>query len=224
MVFARFEAMFGRMFTMSKLARLMCPNRLLAVLLLSGCSAPAEPYEIGGIGDVDANDAIDANDASDANDANDANDASGEIGEWTAYTSEEHPALSCPAGQVVRGIDCEGSFCDNIALYCAATGLASGATKWLPYFSEEGSGGTDEGRCASDDTWMTGIHCKGGFCDQLSIQCTQMLESSTGACVWSHWHSEEQAPFVAPAGYYLDGIECDGPFCDEKRYHHCEMD
>jgi hypothetical protein len=181
-----------------------------ALLVVLGCAGPTEPDGVGsgngsGIGDIDANDVVD------------------EPGEWTAYTSEEYPALSCPNGYAVQGVDCDGSFCDNIALYCAFTGWDTGATKWLPYFSEEGSGSADEGRCVGDDVWMTGLGCKGGFCDQISMQCTQMLGSSTGACAWTGWRSEEQAPYYAPVGDYIKAIECDGPFCDRKRYRHCEM-
>lgn len=183
-----------------------CANWMFAVLLvLGGCSAPMEP---AGLGDIDADEDVGADE---------------ELNDWTSYTSEEYPALSCADGQAVRGVDCAGHFCDNIALYCAFTGWTSGTTKWLSYFSEEGSGGADEGRCPDDDVWMTGINCKGGFCDNISMQCTQMLGTSTGACTWSGWHSEEQAPFYAPMDSYIKGIECAGPFCDNKRYRYCEM-
>jgi hypothetical protein len=173
----------------------------MVLFMLGGCSPPVEPVKVGDIGGED------------------------DLGGWTStYTSEEFPALNCPNGQAVRGIDCAGSFCDNIALYCAPTGWLLGAAEWLPYFSEEGAGGEDEGRCVHDDAWMTGINCKGGFCDQISMHCTHMLGSSTGDCKWSGWRSEEQAPFSAPLGYYIKGIECAGPFCDDKRYRYCEMD
>jgi hypothetical protein len=175
---------------------------IAALIVLGACSVPWEPdgVDLGVLGDDDD-----------------------ELGAWTSYTSEEYPALNCPNGQAVSGVDCEGSFCDNIALYCAATGWTSGSSQWLPYFSEEGAGGADEGRCTSDDMWMTGIGCKGGFCDRISMQCTQLLGSSTGDCMWSGWRSEEQAPYYAPVDYYIKGIECAGPFCDDKRYRYCQM-
>ncbi len=71
--------------------------------------------------------------------------------------------------------------------------------------------------------WVTGVACHGGYCDNLSLQCTQFIGSSTGSCAWSTWYSEEQAPFIAPWGYYIHGIECDGGYCDNKRYYYCWM-
>lgn len=146
------------------------------------------------------------------------------LGDWTTYVSEEDAALSCPAAAAARGVDCAGSFCDDVALFCSPTTFAVGASHWLPFFSEEGPGAADEGHCLDDDMWMTGIHCQGGFCDRISLQCTQLLGSSAGECGWSGWYSEEQAPFYAPADAYIKGIECAGPFCDKKRYRYCEMD
>lgn len=216
MAIARFEAMLQQEYTtMSELEGVTRAKWSLAawflsqVFLLGGCQAPWEPDD-GGVDDDD-----------DGNVDDDDDDE--ELGGWTAFTSEEYAALSCPDGQAVQGADCEGSFCDDVALYCAPTGWASGATAWLPYFSEEGAGAADEGHCLDDDMWMTGINCKGGFCDGISMQCTQMIGSTTGACQWSGWYSEEQAPFYAPADHYIKGIECAGAFCDRKRYRYCHM-
>jgi hypothetical protein len=189
---------------MSELERITRAKRSCAALFLSqvcllgGCAASSGPGE----GDLGTED---------------------EFGQWTPYTSEEFPALTCPNGQAVRGADCAGHFCDDVALYCTSTGWTTGASVWLPYFSEEGNGAGDESHCLDDDMWMTGLDCKGGFCDNISMQCTQMLGSSAGACVWSGWYSEEQAPFYAPTDFYIKGIECAGPFCDTKRYHYCHM-
>jgi hypothetical protein len=143
---------------------------------------------------------------------------------WSGKTSDEYPPLSCPSGGAVHGIECEGSFCDNIELDCMSTGRAAGENTWLPYFSEEGTGSADEGRCKGDDTWMTGIACRGPFCDNITVECSQILGSSTGTCEWSKWYSEEQPAFHSPGdSSYIKGIECDGSFCDRMRYRHCEM-
>jgi hypothetical protein len=142
---------------------------------------------------------------------------------WTAYTSEETPPLECPNGQAVQGIDCTGDYCDNLALYCETTGRTSGYSTWVPYFSEEGSGTADEGHCNSSDMWVSGINCKGSYCDDLTLRCTQLINSWPGTCWWSGWFSEEQAPFYATGGAFIKGVECDGDYCDNKRYRYCQM-
>lgn len=144
---------------------------------------------------------------------------------WTGYTSDELPSLICADGEAVRGVECSGGWCDNISLLCEDTGLPTGAQTWQPYFSEEaGSGGrANESYCPGPDWWMSGIDCGGGWCDNLSMLCTQVVGSSTGPCRWSGWYSEETGTFVAPEGHYITGIECSGNFCDELRYQYCEM-
>jgi hypothetical protein len=183
---------------------------LLSPCFLLGCDPPAaldEGYAYTGDGDGDG-------------------DGCGDVGPWSwnAQTSDEYPPLSCPSGGAVHGVECSGDFCDDLGLHCMSTGHPGGENTWLPYFSEEGTGSSDEGRCKGDDKWMTGISCRGPFCDSLSVQCSRILGSSTGACSWSDWHSEEQKPFHAPGDtYFIKGIECDGSFCDNKRYRYCEM-
>jgi hypothetical protein len=153
----------------------------------------------------------------------DVGSAAEELRAWTAYTSEEFPPLECPNGQAVQGIDCTGSYCDNLALYCAYTSRASGWSTWVPYFSEEGAGTADEGHCVNTDMWLTGINCRGDYCDDLTMRCTQMIGSWTGTCWWSGWYSEEQAPFYASGDTFIKGIECDGDYCDNRRYYYCQL-
>jgi hypothetical protein len=184
-------------------AMLLSPGYLLA-----GCEAPSELD-----GDAAVPDDV-------------GNDGAGDdqLRAWTGYTSEETPPLTCGHGQVVQGLDCTGKYCDNVALYCTNTGRATGWGTWLPYFSEEGSGAANEGHCAAGDMWMTGLGCSGSYCDNVSMQCSQMIGSWTGGCLWSpQWYSEEQAPFYAPHGYYIKGIKCGGSYCDNMRYLYCQM-
>ena len=146
-----------------------------------------------------------------------------ELRSWTAYTSEEYPPLECPYGYAAQGVDCDGSYCDNVALYCTDTGRQTGWTTWGPNFSEEGSGSADEGHCVGGDAWVTGVNCSGSYCDNLSLRCSQIIGSSTGTCWWSAWYSEEQGSFFGNGGTYLKGMECDGSYCDNKRYRYCQM-
>jgi hypothetical protein len=171
---------------------------LIQVALLGSCGEPTEIHD----GVVD--DGVD------------------ELRGWTGYTSEEYAPLTCDERQAVSGANCIGRYCDDISLYCSDTGRGTGGQTWLPYFSEEGSGTADEGHCPGSDMWVTGLGCKGSYCDNLSLLCTQFPGSSTGSCEWSDPFSEEQGPFIAPWGY-IKGIACDGSYCDNKQYLYCSM-
>jgi hypothetical protein len=198
---------------MSKFQEITITKWSFAALLLSqgclliGCDAPPEADEIVAQSDDVAN--------ADAEDD--------EFRWWTGYTSEENPPLHCPPGEAVQGFDCRGDYCDNVALYCTSTGRSLGSQTVMPYFSEEGEGAADEGHCVGGDMWMTGVACRGGYCDDLAMTCTQMIGSWTGLCWWSGWHSEEQGSFYAPYGHFVKGIECNGDYCDNKRFYYCQM-
>lgn len=141
---------------------------------------------------------------------------------WSGYTSEEFPPLMCNNGQLVRGFDCQGRYCDNVSIDCYASGAAYGSSSWTSFFSEEGSGTADERICAWGE-FVTGIACNGRYCDNLSLLCTEAIGRGIADCQWSGWYSEESGPFQALAGRYIVGVECNGSYCDDKRYRHCQM-
>lgn len=141
---------------------------------------------------------------------------------WTGFTSEEFPPLVCGYGQFVRGFDCQGRYCDNVRIDCHYNGVPHGTSSWTSYFSEEGSGAADERHCPWG-SFVTGIACSGGWCDNLSLLCTEAVGRGTGNCQWSPWYSEEHGPFQASSGRYIAGVECNGGWCDNKRYRHCQM-
>lgn len=140
---------------------------------------------------------------------------------WTGYTSEEKAPLECVSGRLVGGVDCEGSFCDNISLDClTVSGLTVGSSSWTSYFSDE----SPNSRTCSTNEWMTGIACQGNYCDRISIKCTEILNKTAVSCSWtSQSYSEEQGPFQAPAGNYIRGIRCSGHNCDDKFYYYCKL-
>lgn len=70
---------------------------------------------------------------------------------------------------------------------------------------------------------MTGLDCDGGWCDNISLACTQVFGRSVGTCYWSGYYSEESGPFQAPGGYYLCGMQCRGSRCDDMRYYYCRL-
>lgn len=139
---------------------------------------------------------------------------------WTGYTSEEHPPLQCTTGRLIRGVECQGQYCDNIRADCVTAGVSIVESSWTSYFSEEGNGSADERTCAGNE-FVTGIACDHDYCDNISLQCSLVTGRTKGACAWSGWFSEESGPSTAPAGRFLAGVECDGSFCDNKRYLYC---
>jgi hypothetical protein len=185
---------------------------LLSPAYLAGCEDPTADEVV--VDDVD--DIVDVEEETEE-------PADENLRAWTGYTSEETPPLICPNRYAVRGTDCSGDYCDNIALDCRYTARGAGEHSWLPYFSEEGSGTANESHCVGNNMWMTGLTCRGSYCDDLSIRCSALLGSTTGSCTWSDWYSEEQAPFSAPAGRYVKGVECGGSYCDNKRYRYCYL-
>lgn len=139
---------------------------------------------------------------------------------WTGWTSEEYPPLTCGSGQVARGFQCNGSYCDNIRMDCAAgvAGTTYGSKYWTGYFSEESTSYRYCGRGG----WVSGIACNGSYCDNISLQCTNTNRGHYN-CTWSGWFSEEDPAFVAPTGQYIKGVQCGGSYCDNKRYYYCSM-
>ncbi|WP_157595180.1 hypothetical protein [Plesiocystis pacifica] len=140
---------------------------------------------------------------------------------WTGWTSEEDPPSACPNRYVARGVDCKGKYCDDLKMDCHYTGRWHGDTSWLPAISEESP--QNVASCTASNEWMTGFSCSGKYCDNVSLRCTELANTSTGSCTWSGWYSEEQAPFNAPSGRYIKGMRCNGKYCDNKQYRHCVM-
>ena len=141
---------------------------------------------------------------------------------------------------LVNSFNCIGGRCDNVQLGCThhSRSLEDDRlveAEWTQFFSEESRdngnpNGPRNGRfyCPSNH-FMTGIACDGAFCDNLSMQCTK-VEGRTvvpNSCEWTRtFLSEEQGGlFIGTAtGYtnqYIRGIDCDGSFCDNKRFYVC---
>lgn len=139
---------------------------------------------------------------------------------WTGYTSEEFAPLECASNRLIRGMDCEGSFCDNVRADCVTASVTTGESSWTSYFSEEGSGDADQRICPGNE-FVTGFTCKDSYCDKVSLECSLVSGRTKGNCAWSSWYSDEDGPWTAPNGRFLVGVECDGSFCDNMRYRFC---
>lgn len=137
---------------------------------------------------------------------------------WTTTTSEEYPPITLNNRNVISGINCIGSYCDNIQLRMHYFGSDRVHNHWTSYFSEEG---TNSRVCAANH-FVTGVACKGSYCDNVSLQCSTFSGVTTGSCYWTGWFSEESGVVVTPAGYYMTGMQCSGSYCDNKRIRYCQ--
>jgi len=94
---------------------------------------------------------------------------------WVKKISEECPNCEarCPAGKIVCKIKCTGDNCDNMDVYCCT--LKEGWTVTnnavtSGWFSEENGGTKDCGT----DRYVTGLKCRGDFCDDVQLWCSTM--------------------------------------------------
>ena len=153
---------------------------------------------------------------------------------WTEWHSEETiPPAVCEYGDLITGFGCSGGFCDNVRLNCETKGFAFTSRYWTRHVSDE-----KDGTCQSssngyfDCNWdvmscgsngfMTGVSCKGQYCDNLSLECVTLRDNSRSDCRWSDWVSEENGGTLQfPAGYYAAGMQCSGSNCDNLRFYIC---
>jgi hypothetical protein len=171
---------------------------------------------------------------------------------WTPWISEENGVATCDDfEEAARGFGCSGKYCDNVQLLCDV--LPFGAFPdtenryWTGYFSEEHdqystwySGGwypwdnENYEVCYGWDTTpglVTGIDCSGSYCDNIRLECTQIVQLVYGVpywlgvtnCSWSGWYSEEQGSVDFGWNRFITGVECQGSYCDNKRFYVCSL-
>jgi hypothetical protein len=152
-------------------------------------------------------------------------------GGWTPWVTDG--ALTCGVNQLVRGFGCAGPYCDSARLLCSGTDPFSIGVwnyYWSPPISEETDGdnknqhiclGPNESQGA-----VTGIACHGPHCDSIELLCAAVTRPFT-YCTWSDWQSEEQGSVLFPSNpftgiaFVAAGVECRGPYCDDKRFYLC---
>jgi len=171
---------------------------------------------------------------------------------WTPWVSEEGagpPSLCDLDNEAAVGFGCSGSYCDNVRQFCETIpfGVTVANYAWSPFFSEESSGvalSTSEGwyRHDTDNSHvcyysgrpavMTGVRCWGSYCDNVSIECANVVkqvgsrtvQALLTSCGWSGWYSEEAGPELDfGPNRYISGVECSGTYCDNKRFHVCSV-
>jgi hypothetical protein len=137
---------------------------------------------------------------------------------WTAEFSEENPPHTCELGDLIGGLRCAGSHCDNMQLYCVELGLYVSERKWTEFYSEENSQWHD---CPFG--FITGMSCKGKRCDNISLECSSLwpsYEVDWGRCKVDGPISEEEG-VIDFRNWYPVGVWCDGSYCDDKWFYSC---
>lgn len=139
---------------------------------------------------------------------------------WTGiWFSDETAPSSCNTGQLLTGIQCSGSYCDDVQLEChdITTRTLAGRI-WSGWIS-----GVGWYECPGD-RFVSAMACRGDYCDDVAVECTSTYYVPPAhTCSWSGWFSEEDPPFLAPFGTAVRGLQCSGTHCDDKRYYFCTI-
>ena len=166
---------------------------------------------------------IEQSDPADSPELFDGSDASPQY--WTlVYATDGNPPVTCNTGNLLTGVDCAGSNCDNMYLQCETAPAGTFSTRaWTTWFTDTSSASTNSRVCGgtTGNAYVTGLTCKGSYCDDLSIECTSTSFGAPTECAWSGWYSEEDPSFETPPGRYIKGVQCAGSYCDNLRYYHC---
>jgi hypothetical protein len=95
-----------------------------------------------------------------------------------------------------------------LAAVCLLFCSPASAVEWQQHISEEGGA-----MAICKRGLMTGIHCTGKYCDNVSVGCTTQprLGRTTS---WTPWHSEENKALMCGDGYFISKLKCQGRYCD----------
>ncbi|MFZ5442286.1 MAG: hypothetical protein ACOZQL_19920 [Myxococcota bacterium] len=141
---------------------------------------------------------------------------------WLNWTTDGSPPLECGSGSLTGGFKCRGSYCDDVNLYCRASGFTPVSSWWTDAFSEEGN----NQRVCENNGYVTGIRCGGSYCDNVSLRCSQLNNGGRrNNCYWTGLLSDEDGgKFVAPQSMFVAGVRCAGRYCDNLRFYLCQAD
>lgn len=135
---------------------------------------------------------------------------------WTPFTSEEFPPITCDGPSLPAEIHVTGPYADNLRLRCLQDSrIVRADSYWTNYFSEEYKGMTYCPR----GYWITGLACSGRYCDNVSIQCTRILNSypTLVSSFFGGPVSEEQGYNYFGTKYPI-GAYCTGSYCDNLTF------
>ena len=80
--------------------------------------------------------------------------------------------------------------------------------EWTAYYSEEGG----EALC---NGLVTGMRCRGKYCDDVSLECDQSTLGDTYSHSWTKYFSEETGGLICGGEGYITGVKCQGKYCDD---------
>ena len=144
--------------------------------------------------------------------------------EWNGqWFSEESRVSTCPNGYALVGLRCAGRYCDNKQLICRSYGSGYDPTaryRWSRSFSEE-----PPSQEMSDSEVVSGMSCAGRYCDNLQLRFLRSPRiENTRSCRWTQEKlSEEERERQCPAGRFVSGIRCQGPYCDDLFLYCCDV-
>jgi hypothetical protein len=135
--------------------------------------------------------------------------------QWISGLSEENKGVwQCPSGYLLRGIKCNGRYCDRKDLLCCPYKDSADTDRfisWSPWISEEKIGyGTAQG-------FVGGIQCSGRYCDNIRLQFIKTIHiRNVGNEYSTVWFSEERPNNIGQCseGEYVTGLRCSGRYCD----------
>lgn len=150
--------------------------------------------------------------------------------------SEETAPATC-GNRLVAGVTCDGRYCDNLTPICGGAIHEIYDIRWTRLVSEEGDGVAachvsnpfERGDFAGGEpAFITGFACNGDYCDNLALECVALRDAfpeSLGgrSCRWTDWVSEETPSLRFPSGFGAIRMECDGRYCDNKRFFVCPV-
>ena len=92
--------------------------------------------------------------------------------------SEEPPSGYADPRGFVDGLTCQGRYCDNVSLrFASSTAVRhTGACQTTAWFSEEGQ----NYRECPINHYVSGLNCRGGYCDDLSLVCCEAAGGRDG--------------------------------------------
>lgn len=151
-------------------------------------------------------------------------------------TTENDPPITCRLGELVTGIECSDKFCKRINLLCShGENFEINRRYWSKAISEEESNGdlgvsssssrdsvSSNSLVLSSNKFISGISCQGHYCDNISVEVSEIKNIVKEDCAWSPWISDEHGEYRFPAGKYASGIQCRGHNCDDKRLNLCD--
>ena len=143
--------------------------------------------------------------------------------------SEEDPPASCDNALIARSFLCEGDFCDNITFECQFLTSNTGRRQWTHWVESDGRARADcadplnNGR-AFPNTVMTGLACRGGNCDDVSVECTFLgdFERDDGNC-FDITVSDGDSLLRLPFRTAIRALTCEGRHCDNVTVTLCAM-